>query len=136
MGSLAETPQETLLAWVEGILIEKAHREAYEQMEHDGLAPPEVPWPSGHCVETSIELRDILAERWPEFGAAFVYGTFDLCGRLYDHAWVELANESIIDITGTQFFPGQAADSTLFWLPVDRMTERYSELERDPSWAQ
>jgi len=129
--------RDALLAWIEGILIERSYRGAEQQLVADGLASAEHPWPTGCCVESSADLRDVLHQRYPEMGAAFVYGIYrifpDESG--FNHAWVQLLDDTIIDITGTQFKRGQSPESTLLVLPIDRDAERYSELEREPPWA-
>jgi hypothetical protein len=124
-----------LLAWIEGILIERSYRVAEKQLIEDGLAAAEHPWPIGRCVESSMDLRDVLHQRYPEMGAVFVYGVYAIADRRFFHAWVQLPDDTIIDITGTQFKRGQSPESTLLVLPTDRDAERYSEIEREPSWA-
>lgn len=82
--------RDALLAWIEGIVIERAYRAAEKQLVEDGLAPAEHPWPVGCCVESSMDLRDVLHQRYPEMGAAFVYGVYTILHRGFTHSWVQL----------------------------------------------
>lgn len=117
-----------LAAFLEAMLIEKSYREAAEMTGGD--------WPAGRCAEASYDLYETLTLSLPQAGAEFVWGKFTLPGyRGWAHAWVALADETIIDITAGQFLPDQPKESTIMVLPDDRLTEAYVETERNPHWA-
>lgn len=95
------------------------------------------PFPHGCCVEASCQVVDELLEKMPDVGAMYVWGDFllhdlprpwfSMDGRSAGHAWVELADGTILDITAGQFFGGPA----LWMLEVGSVFRRhYQERER------
>lgn len=119
----------TFSAFLEAVLIEKSYREAAEMTGGD--------WPAGRCVEASFDLYEVLAATLPQAGADFVWGNFVLGPgwKPHSHAWVVLADETIIDITAGQFHHEQWKESTIIVLSEDRLAECYVEVERNPHWA-
>lgn len=94
-------------------------------------------WPIGYCVEASIQLRDELDETVPEAGAELVWGTFTVGAEPtapLDHAWIELGGGWIIDLTLAQFF--RTGDVPILLPPDGSLTQRYTVVERSPSWAE
>jgi hypothetical protein len=94
-------------------------------------------WPIGYCVEASIQLRDELDEKVPEAGAELVWGTFTVGVEAIvplDHAWIELGGGWIIDLTLAQFF--RSGEAPLLVRPDGPLFERYTAVERTPSWAE
>jgi hypothetical protein len=103
-------------------------------------------WARGACVETSIQLRDELADKLPEVEAVFIWGYFVRetreCLHFIRgpeggpvrawHAWVEIAGSVFLDMTAGQFFSGGALR---FVFPGSKLAERYEIVERDPEWA-
>lgn len=82
-----------------------------------------IPWPFGYCVETCVDLVEVLGEEEPAAGAVYVWGRFrvDQRARRFaiwrlseagvwepwgGHAWVELVDGTIIDPTAGQFTGG------------------------------
>lgn len=61
-------------------------------------------WPFGWCVEASVALRDELLDDIPEVEPSYVWGAFgEPALRLVGHAWVALADGTILDVTAGQF---------------------------------
>lgn len=119
----------TCACWLEALLIEKAYREAAEELNS--------PWPAGRCIESSIDLRDVLQATVPRAHAAFVFGRFELRPPRFawNHAWVAIEDGTILDLTAGQYLPDQPRESTIIVPPDHRIAECYSELEREPEWS-
>lgn len=127
---LWQLPHLTLLAYLEAIIIEKAYYEASQELGTE--------WPAGYCAEASVDLLEVLDTTLPEAGAAFIWGKFALRPPRYQwsHAWIELGDGTIIDLTASQFLPDQPKDCTTVLIePTDPLADCYIETERNPAWA-
>jgi len=124
MGELAArlTPDRTA-----AFVVALAHEKSWE----DSCRETGGKWPDGYCIEASVGLRDELAEKLPDVGAELVWGEFEAVGQGWGHAWVELGDGTILDLTAGQFL--HDAPALLMVLPGDRLARKYRELER-PAW--
>lgn len=119
-------PIEAAIAFGLALSIEKTWQESSEMTGGK--------WPEGHCVEASMMLRDELRDKFPTCQPEFVWGQFIVRDRGFDHAWIELKCEAILDMTAGQFF--KDSDALMLILPTDDLANRYEEVERDPGWAE
>lgn len=118
-----------LAAFLEALLIEKSYRDAATELGST--------WPAGCCVEASIDLRDVLDTTWPKCHAVLVWGRFELAPPRFawDHAWVQLGDGTIVDVTAGQYIPEQPGESAIVVPPDHGLYRCYAVKERDPSWA-
>lgn len=129
MERLLTLPHYTQVAYVEAIIVERSYREAAEMTGAQ--------WPEGRCAEASCDLREVLALRIPRAKPVVVWGSFVILEHPFAHCWVQLRDETIIDLTAGQFFTSEKAkrESTWLVLPDDPIAERYEPEERDPRWS-
>lgn len=126
---LRSLPMYVQLAYIEAIILERNWREASIETKGD--------WPAGHCAEASADLYEVLLGQVPKSKPVYVWGHFELLGHKLGHAWVELRDGTIIDLTAGQFFKGEQnkRESTWLVLPTDATFERYLPEERNPKWT-
>jgi hypothetical protein len=89
-------------------------------------------WPAGFCVDATYALVEELREKVPEAGADYVWGTWgsptDRRARA-GHAWCELADGTIIDLTAGQWhYPGSPINATVEDLLIVPAGPEYARL--------
>lgn len=76
--------------------------DAHEQIRHDGGKST---WPAGFCTDASVLFHEECEREG--IGCVYVWGRFGWISTLGDatapHAWNELDDGTIIDLTATQF---------------------------------
>lgn len=127
-------PVVVLHALSRAIVMEAVWRQSAEAIAADvGM---KCDWPEGHCVEASVALRDELAQHLPECAPVYVWGDF-IAGlpphtSPVGHAWVEVGDGYILDITINQFFKGTGRLPLV--LPGTYVSSLYVAEER-PAWV-
>lgn len=129
MERLLSLPHCTQVAYLEALIVERSYREASIELGGN--------WPEGQCAEASCDLAEILRLRIPRAKPSVIWGRFEVLELKMPHAWVELRDGTIIDVTAGQFFRGETAkrESTWLVLPDDAIADRYVPEERDPRWS-